>query len=133
MLRPVRSLVTALALLALVGCGDQAAPAPEEQVRSTVTEFGRATAAKDYRALCDRLLAPSLIEEVESIGLPCEVALRRGLEEVREPQLTIGRVEVRDDRATAEVRTSAAGEEPSEDTLELVNVEGTWKISSLGT
>jgi hypothetical protein len=132
MLRPVRSLATALALLALVGCGDQD-PAPEQQVRSTVTEFGRATAAKDYRALCDRLLAPSLIEEVESIGLPCEVALRRGLEEVREPQLTIGRVEVRDDRATAEVRTSAAGEEPSEDTLELVNVDGTWKISSLGT
>ena len=47
-------------------------------MRSTVTEFGRATAAKDYRALCDRILAPALIEEVESIGLPCERALRAG-------------------------------------------------------
>jgi predicted small lipoprotein YifL len=132
MLRRVRSLATALALLALAGCGDQG-PTPEEQVRSTVTEFGRATAAKDYRALCDRLLAPTLVEEVEAIGLPCEQAMRQGLADVREPRLTIGQVQVRDDRATAEIQTSATGEEPSADTLELVNVDGTWKISSLGT
>jgi hypothetical protein len=132
MLRGVRFLAPAIVLLVLAGCGDQG-PTPEEQVRSTVTEFGRATAAKDYQALCDRLLAPSLVEEVEAIGLPCEAALRRGLQQVREPRLTIGRVEVREERATAEIRTSAAGEEPSRDTLELVNVDGTWKISSLGT
>ena len=132
MLRRVRYLAPAVALLVLAGCGDQG-PTPEEQVRSTVTEFGRATAAKDYQALCDRLLAPSLVEEVEAVGLPCAVAMRQGLEDVREPRLTIGRVEVREDRATAEIRTSAAGEEPSRDTLELVNVDGTWKISSLGT
>jgi hypothetical protein len=132
MLRRVRFLAPAIVLLVLAGCGDQG-PTPEEQVRSAVTEFGRATAAKDYQALCDRLLAPSLVEEVESIGLPCEVAMRQGLRQVREPRLTIGRVEVREDRASAEIRTSAAGEEPSRDTLELVNVDGTWKISSLGT
>lgn len=132
MLRPVRYLAPALALLILAGCGEQGPP-PEEQVRATVTEFGRATAAKDYAALCDRILAPSLVEEVESIGLPCERALRQGLGDVEDPRLTIGRVEVRDDQATAEVRTSAAGEEPSLDTLRLVNLDGAWKISSLGT
>jgi len=132
MLRGVRYLAPALALLLLASCGDQG-PTPEQQVRSTVTEFGRATAAKDYQTLCDRLLAPSLVEEVESIGLPCEVALRQGLGDVREPRLTIGRVQVRDDKASAEIRTSAAGEQPSKDTLELVNLDGTWKISSLGT
>ena len=132
MLRRVRYLATALALLVLAGCGEDSPP-PEQQVRSTVVEFGRATAAKDYRALCNRLLAPSLIEEVESIGLPCEVAMRQGLGKVREPRLTIGSIEVDRDHASARIRTSAAGEEPSEDTLELVNVDGTWKISSLGT
>lgn len=132
MLRPVRYLALALALLILAGCGEQG-PTPEEQVRATVTEFGRATAAKDYATLCERILAPSLVEEVESIGLPCERALRRGLGAVEDPRLTIGRVEVREDQATAEVRTSAAGEEPSQDTLRLVNLDGAWKISSLGT
>ena len=132
MLRRVRFLAPAVALLILVGCGE-GGPTPEEQVRSTVTEFGRATAAKDYQTLCDRLLAPSLVDDVESIGLPCEVALRQGLGGVREPRLTIGRIQVKDDTASAEVRTAAAGEEPSKDTLELVNLDGEWKISSLGT
>jgi hypothetical protein len=132
MLRRVRYLAPALALLILAGCGESG-PTPEEQVRSTVAEFGRATAAKDYAALCDHILAPELIEDVESIGLPCERALRQGLGDVEDPRLTIGKIVIRDDEASAEVRTSAAGEEPSQDTLELVNLDGTWKISSLGT
>ena len=132
MLRHVRYLAPALALLILAGCGESG-PTPEEQVRSTVADFGRATAAKDYTALCDHILAPELIEDVESIGLPCERALRQGLGDVEDPRLTIGTITIRDDEASAEIRTSAAGEDPSQDTLELVNVDGTWKISSLGT
>jgi hypothetical protein len=131
MLRPVRYLAAPLALLLLAGCGDSGPP-PEEQVRSTVAAFGRATAAKDYRTLCDRLLAPDLVEDVESIGLPCEDALERGLGDVEDPRLSIGEVTVDGDQATVETRTSAAGQEPSADTLRLVNVDGTWKISSLG-
>ena len=128
----MRYLAPALVLLILAGCGDQGPP-PEEQVRTTVTEFGRATAAKDYQALCDRILAPDLVEDVESIGLPCEVALRQGLGDVEDPRLTIGNITVGEDEATVEIRTSAAGEDPSRDTLKLVNLDGTWKISSLGT
>jgi hypothetical protein len=128
----VRYLAPALALLLVAGCGDRG-PTPEEQVRAKVMEFGRATAAKDYQALCDRILAPSLIEDVTSIGLPCEVALEQGLGDVRDPRLTIGRIRVQGERASAEVRTSATGQEPSRDTLRLVKLEGTWRISSLGS
>jgi Putative lumazine-binding len=124
--------LAAIALLVVAGCGEQG-PTPEEQVRAKVAEFGRATAAKDYQTLCDRILAPSLIEEIKEIGLPCEVALRQGLGEVRDPRLTIGRVDVQGESASAQVRTSATGQAPSEDTLRLVNENGTWKISSLGS
>jgi hypothetical protein len=131
MLRPVRFLAPALALLVLAACGD-AGPTPEEQVRATVGDFGRATAAKDYRTLCEDILAPALVDKVTQVGLPCETALRQGLGRVKDPHLTIGRVQVDDDHASAEVRTSAAGEPPSKDTLKLVKVNGTWKIASLG-
>ena len=131
MLRPVRFLAPALALLVLAACGD-AGPTPEEQVRATVGDFGRATAAKDYRTLCEDILAPALVDKVTQVGLPCETALRQGLGRVKDPHLTIGRVQVDDDHASAEVRTSAAGEPPYKDTLKLVKVNGTWKIASLG-
>jgi len=81
MLRRVRlrpPVLTALAALALAGCGDSG-PSDEAQIRSALEEFQRATAAKDYAALCDRVLAPKLIQTVEQVGLECEMALEKGL------------------------------------------------------
>jgi hypothetical protein len=132
MLRRVRFLAPALVLAVLAGCGDTG-PTPEQQVRVTVSDFGRAAAAKDYKTICDRLLAPKLLEDVTSVGLPCESALKRGLGQVKDPRLTIGNVTIDGDQASAEIRSSASGQEPSQDTLRLVKVNGTWKISSLGS
>lgn len=133
MLRPValRPPLLVLALCVLVGCGDSG-PSDEEQIRSTLTEFGRATGAGDYRALCDRILAPKLVESLEQIGLPCEQALAKGFEDVKEPKLSVGAVTVKDDAATAQVRSSAAGQAPSEDTVTLVKLGDGWRIASLG-
>ena len=129
----MRRCAAALALaLALGGCGD-AGPTDEEQVRTTLTSFSRATAAKDYQALCDRLLAPSLIADLKKIGLPCEIALQQGLGEVKQPRLIVGDVTVDGKKATAQVRTSAEGQAPSSDTVELERTDKGWRISSLAT
>jgi hypothetical protein len=133
MLRPVatRPLLLVVAVCALAGCGDSG-PSEEQRIRTTLSEFQRATAARDYRALCDRILAPKLNETVKQIGLPCEIALQKGYEDVEEPRLAVGTIEVDDDTATAQVRSSAAGESPSNDTVELVKVGDGWRIASLG-
>jgi hypothetical protein len=123
----------ALALLiglAVAGCGG--GPSDEEQVRQTLTDFGRATSAKDYQALCDRIFAPQLVDKLKQVGLPCEVALQRSLAGVKDPRISIGKITVADKLAKAEVRTSANGEKPSQDTVELVPVGDGWRISSLG-
>jgi hypothetical protein len=134
MLRPValRPPLLLLALCVLIGCGDSG-PSDEDQIRAALTEFGRATGEGDYAALCDRILAPKLVETVEQIGLPCERALAKGFEDVRDPRLSVGAVNVDGDAATAQVRSSAAGQEPSEDTVALVRVGDAWRIESLGT
>jgi hypothetical protein len=126
----VRRAALAFALAAVIaGCGG--GPSDEEQVRQTLTDFGRATQAKDYQALCDRILAPSLIDQVKRVGLPCEVALQQALGDVKDPRLTIGRITIEGERAKAEVRTSASGQKPSQDVVELQRIDDDWRISAL--
>jgi ketosteroid isomerase-like protein len=131
MLRPVRRpLAAVLAISAvLAGCGD--GPSDVERVHDAVEAFGKASASKDYQRLCDELLAPKLVSDVEAAGLPCEVALKQGLGDVASPSLTIGEIKVSGDAATADVQSSAKGEKPSRDTLQLVKVKDSWRIASL--
>jgi hypothetical protein len=123
------ALAVALAF-AVAGCG--AGPSDEEKVRQTLDDFGKATAAKDYQALCDHILAPQLIDKLKQVGLPCEVALQQSLGDVKDPRIVVGTITVKDKLAKAEVRTSASGQTPSKDTIELVPVGDAWRISSLG-
>lgn len=133
MLRPVRrSLLLAAIALTVAACGEQE-PTDQEQVRQTLSAFGRATAAKDYQQLCDRLFAPTLIADLKQIGLPCEIALQQGLGEVSQPRLIVGAVRIAGKRATADVRTSAQGQAPSRDTIELVKLDAGWRIASLAS
>jgi hypothetical protein len=133
MLRPVRGPLIALILGAVGLCGCGSGPSDTEQVQAAVEAFGRATAAKDYQRLCDELLAPKLVEEVGSAGLPCEAALREGLGDVQAPTLTIGAIKVDGDNATAQVNSAARGQPPSRDTLQLVRVDDAWRIASLAS
>ena len=123
-----------LVALALVAAGlrGQRAASDEEQVRATLVAFSRATAAKDYQALCDRVLAPVADREAQLSGWPCEHALEQGLGRVKAPKLIVGTITVNGDTASAQVRTSAEGQTPSDDTLELRRVNGAWRIASLG-
>jgi hypothetical protein len=119
-----------------VGCGaddEKADETPEAQVRAVVERFAQATANKDYQTICDALLASTLVRNVERLGLPCEVALQRGLGEVRAPRLEIRQIVVRGNRALVSVHSTAAGQAPSDDALELVTEDEDWKIASLAT
>ena len=126
-----RLAVCILALAAaLAGCGSRE-PSDEEKVRTMLGAFAEATEKKDYQRLCDKVFARELLRGISEIGLPCEVAMRNALEDVENPRLTVGRVSVDGARASAEVRTSAEGQEPSRDTVRLVKVEDEWRVSSL--
>ncbi len=124
--------------LAVAGCGADeeggggggGVPA-EQQVREVVARFGVATRGKDYQQICDRLLSKDLVNKIEGIGLPCESAVQRGLGGVRNPTLEINEVSISGSRALVSIHTTAAGEAPSDDALQVVREEGEWKIASL--
>src|SRR3954454_3989344 len=113
--RLVAALILVLALLGS-GCGDRT-PSDEEQVRDVLTTFARSTERRDYQKLCDEVFAPKLLTGLQEIGLPCEVALRNSLGDVKTPRLTVGKVAVKGKTATADIRTAAEGQQPSSDTI----------------
>jgi hypothetical protein len=118
-----------LAVIVVVGALQLRGGRDDEQlVRDALARFERASADKDYQTLCDKLLASSYVRQTASSGLPCEVALRTGLEDVKNPTLEVVSVEVNGDRAAARVRGTAAGQVPAEDVYTLVREDGKWRI-----
>jgi hypothetical protein len=133
-----RTTVAFAATLAVTvgGCGaDQETPAgassADQQVRTVVAKFGIATRDKDYQVICNQLLAQTLVQKIEAVGLPCEGALQRGLGDVKSPTLKINDVSISHGRALVSVHTTAAGQQPSDDALQLVLEGRHWKIASL--
>ena len=106
-------------------------PDEEKEVRATLDRYATATRDKDYQTLCDDLYAKELIDRLQSVNLPCEVALRTALNDVQNPQLTVLGVEVNGDQALARARSTAVGEVASQDTIRLVQQDGDWRVSSL--
>ena len=100
----------------------------EQLVREALARYETASARKDYQALCDEVLASSYVRQTASSGLPCEVALRTALEDVKNPTLEVINVEVNGDRAAARVRGTAAGQVPAEDVYTLVREDDAWHI-----
>jgi ketosteroid isomerase-like protein len=108
-------------------------PGPDENeaVAETLDNYAAATRDKDYQTICDNLYAKDLVERVRAAGLPCEVALRTGLEDRQNPRLQVLGVEVNGDQALARVRSTAGGEVPSTDVVRLVKEDGDWRVASL--
>jgi hypothetical protein len=116
------------AALSPAGCGSTS---DSEQVRAVVERFGAASVNKDYQRICDELISVALVAKVEKIGLPCEIAFKRGLSDVRNPRLKVRSVRVNKDRAFVKVHTTATGQKASDDTMKLVREHGEWRIASL--
>ena len=130
----MRALIPLLAAaIALPGCGGADEPSAETQVRDTLRSFATAVEDRDYQKLCDDIFSPDLLKSAQSIGLPCEVAMRTGFGELQDPKLTVGAVTVDGKTAAAEIKTSATGQPPSTDTIQLERLKGRWRVSGLGS
>ena len=129
--------LTCLVALALAGCGDKPAPKkpvpPEQQVRAVIASFQTATQKKDYRRLCTQVLAQELLDKIRRANLPCEQAVKVGLQNVVNPRIAVQSVEVTHNRAVAQVRSSADNQPALDGTLALIREVKGWKVATLGT
>ena|SRR5437763_79708 len=127
-MRVARVSVLVAATCLIGGCGTS----ERQQVQSKVEQFAKAAASKDYKTICQQVLAPVLLDRLAAGGIRCEQAMRIALASVKAPSLSIGRITVKGSQASVITLTAAAGQQASLDAIELVKTGAGWRISSLG-
>jgi hypothetical protein len=113
----------------LGGCGTSA----RGEVQAKVEQFVKAAAGRDYKTICDQVLAPALLQHLAAGGIGCEQAMQLAFGAVQSPALSIGRITVAGSRASAVTLSTAKGQQASLDAVELIKTGSGWRISSLGS
>jgi hypothetical protein len=128
-MRLVGGALVVIAALAVSACGATS----RTEVQAKLQQFVRATAAGDYKTLCDQVLADSLVARLGSTGHSCQQAMQIFLSSVHDPTLSVGKVTVKGHSATAITLTTARGQRSTVASVQLVQTSGGWRISSLGS
>lgn len=125
--RGLPALGACVALAALAGC----ASSERDQVQAKVKQFAQATASRDSKTLCEQVLAPSLLARMKAGGITCQKAMQIFVSSVENPTVSIGRIFVNGQTASAITLTSAQGQAGSLDTIQLVKTSHGWRVASL--
>jgi hypothetical protein len=124
-----------VALLAPTGCSIGADDEPQpvsgvpKQIAATVDQLGSAIAKKDYAEVCDRLFTDAARKRAG--GADCAKQLTSSAGDVRNPAIEIRGIEVKGDRATVKVATTAEGQARLIDTLQLRREGKRWLVEAL--
>ena len=125
-----------IVMLAASGCslGGDEEPKPASgvaaQIAATVDRLERAVAQRDYATVCDQLFTATARQRAG--GDECARQLRSAAEGVERPRIEIEAIDVKNDRATAKVRTEAEGQARVSDELQLRREGDRWLIEALG-
>jgi ketosteroid isomerase-like protein len=114
------------ALTAVAGCAES----DQEQAREVVQDYVDARNDSDYERVCE-LYSEDFIDE-QGIGEDCAAFVQEQTTGAdAQSELQVVDVQVKDDRATADIDVVRPGEGPSRVTLTLESEDGDWKIAAL--
>ncbi|HLM08486.1 MAG TPA: hypothetical protein VK307_02165 [Thermoleophilaceae bacterium] len=123
------------ALLAPAGCSLGADEEPQRasgataDVAAVVAGLERATRDGDFATVCDDILTRAARERAG--GRDCARLVRSASEGVRRPAIQVRAIRVEGGRARVIVRTTAAGQVPVTDRLDLRREQGEWRVEAL--
>ncbi|SRR5581483_5578959 len=131
---PIAVAVVAWTLL-LVSCGTShrhKQPAgPAKQVGDTVIALQRDLLTRNFADICNVLFSSQARAQAGGAA-GCQDFVARGAAGLRGERIRVGRIEVRAPNATAKVVTTAEGQAPVRETIQLVLEGGRYRISALG-
>jgi hypothetical protein len=117
------------------GCGGgndgrpKAISGSAKEVADTIQQLEKATAARNFTTVCERLLASATRKQAG--GEQCPDVLDQRSRGVRRPRIRIMSIEVQGDKAQARVRTTAVGQASVPNIIRLVRENGRFRILSL--
>ncbi|HET9103943.1 MAG TPA: hypothetical protein VFN55_11375 [Solirubrobacteraceae bacterium] len=115
----------------LVACGASASAG--DQVRAKVRQFATATDARNVDVLCTQVLAPALVARLTAAGLSCPQAMHLFVTSVSHPTISISKVTVHGDSASAVVLAGASGQTSALESIQLVRTKAGWRLASLAS
>lgn len=113
----------------LVGCGASA----KQEVQAKVQQFAQATAGKDFHTLCTQVLTPSLVARLTAAGISCDQAMKIFVDSVSNPTISVSKITVSGNHASAVVLAGATGQTPSLERIQLVETKNGWRLASLAS
>jgi hypothetical protein len=140
MAAPTRLVALLVALpFALGACGQSAKDSAgdfrgdQRDVAQTVEDLQSFARKGDAAKICSEVLAKDLVTKIQSSSRkPCDKALKDAIADADAFELTVKKVTVAGDRATATVKSEGGGSQDRTDTLTLVRAQSAWKIATLG-
>jgi Putative lumazine-binding len=103
---------------------------PAKDVAVVIQRLEKATAARNFTAICDDLLASATRKQAG--GDECAAVLDQRARGVEHPRIRIQAIDVQGNRAQVRVRTTATGQDPTSDVINLVRERGRFRVLSLG-
>ena len=119
--------------LALVACGTNSrkrhAPRPGQQVGEAVAALQQDLVTRDYARICTEVFSSGA--RAQAGGDSCPDFVRRGAADLHGERIRIRSIEVLGSKASADVVTTAQGQAPVRETIELIFENGRYRIDSL--
>jgi hypothetical protein len=119
--------------LLLVACGTSSrkkhVQGPAKQVADTVNALQHDLITRNWGDICEQVFSAQARAQAGGDG--CPEYVRRGAAGLRAERIRVRSIDVRAGKASADVTTSAEGQAPVRETIDLVLENGRYRVSAL--
>jgi hypothetical protein len=101
----------------------------QADVAQVVSDLQQAGQRKDAQKICTQILSQALVREISDAGTSCQQEMKKAIDDADDFDLTVQRVSVNGNQATAAVRR---GDKGPIATFRFVREGGGWRAASFG-